>query len=71
VGHGCSGDQVLAEASGLNDRKEMSAMKVKSSRKQITEEEYNDKHGVLGEITDEKVALSLNDALTRLSLFAP
>jgi predicted DNA binding CopG/RHH family protein len=48
---------------GVNDRKEMSEMKIKSAKKQITDEEYYDKHGVLGEITDEKVTLSLNDAL--------
>ncbi len=38
-------------------------MKVKSARKRITDEEYYDKHGVLGAITDEEVTLSLNDAL--------
>lgn len=38
-------------------------MKVKSAKKRITDEEYYDKHGVLGEITDEDVALSLHDAL--------
>ncbi len=38
-------------------------MKVKAARKRITDEEYYDKHGVLGEITDEDVALSLHDAL--------
>jgi len=38
-------------------------MKVKSAKKRITDEEYYDKHGVLDEITEEEVALSLNDAL--------
>ncbi len=38
-------------------------MKVKPAKKRMTDEEYYDKHGVLGEIKDEEVALSLNDAL--------
>ena len=38
-------------------------MKVKSTKKRVTDEEYYDKHGVLSEITEGEVALSLDDAL--------
>jgi len=38
-------------------------MKTKSAKKKVTDEEYYDKHGVLGEIAEGEVALSLDDAL--------
>ncbi len=38
-------------------------MKVKPNKKRMTDEEYYDKHGVLGEITDDEVSLSINESL--------
>ena len=38
-------------------------MKAKSAKKKVTDEEYYDKHGILSEIADGDVALSLEDAL--------
>ena len=38
-------------------------MKVKAVRKKMTDEEYYDKRGVLGEIVEGDVTLSLDDAL--------
>lgn len=38
-------------------------MKIKAAKKIITDEEYYEKRGVLGEIVDGEVALSLDDAL--------
>lgn len=38
-------------------------MKVESAKKKVTDEEYYDKRGVLGEIVESEVALSLDDAL--------
>jgi predicted DNA binding CopG/RHH family protein len=40
-------------------------MKVKATRKKITDEEYYDKRGILGEIIEEDVAISLDEALRR------
>jgi len=38
-------------------------MKTKTKRKKMTDEEYYDKRGVLGELEEGEVALSLDDAL--------
>ena len=38
-------------------------MKAKSAKKKVTDEEYYDKRGVLGEIVEGEVTLSLDDAL--------
>ena len=38
-------------------------MKAKSVKKKVTDEEYYDKRGVLGEIVEDDVALSLEEAL--------
>lgn len=38
-------------------------MKGKPTKKRMADEEYYDKHGVLGSIVEEEVALSLDDAL--------
>lgn len=38
-------------------------MKRKAAKKQTTDEEYYDKRGVLGEIAEEDVAISLDEAL--------
>jgi predicted DNA binding CopG/RHH family protein len=38
-------------------------MKVKSTKKKVTDEEYYDKRGVLGEIVEGDVMMSLDDAL--------
>ncbi len=38
-------------------------MKAKSAKKKVTDEEYYDKRGVLSEIVEGEVALSLDDAL--------
>ena len=38
-------------------------MTAKSVKKKVTDEEYYDKHGILGEIVEGDVALSLEDAL--------
>ncbi|MBI5099017.1 MAG: hypothetical protein HZB30_07225 [Nitrospirae bacterium] len=40
-------------------------MKVKAARKKITDEEYYDKRGILSEIIEEDVAISLDEALRR------
>lgn len=40
-------------------------MKVKTATKKMTDEEYYDKRGVLGEIIEEDVAISLDEALER------
>ena len=40
-------------------------MKSKTTRKKGTDKEYYDKRGVLGEMTDEDVALSLDEALRK------
>jgi predicted DNA binding CopG/RHH family protein len=40
-------------------------MKVKTAKKKMTDKEYYDKRGVLAEITDEEVALSLDEALRK------
>jgi len=41
----------------------MKAMKRKAEIKKATDEEYYDKHGVLGEIVEEDVIISLDEAL--------
>jgi predicted DNA binding CopG/RHH family protein len=38
-------------------------MKAKAVKKKVTDEEYYDKRGILGEIVEGEVALSLEDAL--------
>jgi len=38
-------------------------MKVKAATKKMTDEEYYDKKGVLGEIIEEDIAMSLDEAL--------
>ena len=38
-------------------------MTAKSVKKKVTDEEYYDKHGILGEIVEGDVALSFEDAL--------
>ena len=38
-------------------------MKAKAAKKKVTDEKYYDKHGILGEIVEGDVALSLEDAL--------
>ncbi len=38
-------------------------MKAKAVKKKVTDEKYYDKHGILGEIVEGDVALSLEDAL--------
>ena len=38
-------------------------MKAKSAKKTVTDDEYYDKHGILGEIVEGDVALSLDEAL--------
>ncbi len=43
----------------------MKAMKVKAAAKKMTDEEYYDKRGVLGEILDEDIAISLDEALAK------
>lgn len=40
-------------------------MKIKTAKKKISEEEYYDKRGVLSEIIEEDVAISLDEALGR------
>jgi hypothetical protein len=40
-------------------------MKVKASKKRITDREYYDKQGILGEIIEKDVPLSLDQALRR------
>lgn len=40
-------------------------MKVKTATKKMTDEEYYDKKGVLGEILDEDIAISLDEALAK------
>jgi predicted DNA binding CopG/RHH family protein len=40
-------------------------MKVKTATKKMTDEEYYDKKGVLGEIIDEDIAISLDEALAK------
>jgi hypothetical protein len=40
-------------------------IKTKAAKKKIMDEEYYDKHGILGEIVDEEVVLSLDDALRK------
>src|SRR3990172_2743339 len=43
----------------------MKTMKVKAETRKVTDEEYYDKKGVLGEIIEEDVAISLDEALRR------
>ncbi len=43
----------------------MANKKVKAAKKKITDEEYYDKGGILGEIIEEDVAISLDEALRR------
>jgi predicted DNA binding CopG/RHH family protein len=43
----------------------MKIMKVKTTTKKMTAEEYYDKKGVLGEIIDEDIAISLDEALAK------
>lgn len=45
--------------------KEMKTMKIKEATKKMSDEEYYDKKGVLGEIIEEDIAISLNEALRR------
>ena len=40
-------------------------MKAKTPTKKITDEEYYDKKGILGEIMDEDIAISLDEALAK------
>ncbi len=40
-------------------------MKVKAKTKKMTDEEYYDKKGVLGEIIDEDIVISLDEALAK------
>ncbi len=40
-------------------------MKVKAARKKITDEDYYDKRDILGEILEEDIVISLDDALRR------
>ncbi|MBI4848200.1 MAG: hypothetical protein HY808_06425 [Nitrospirae bacterium] len=40
-------------------------MKIRAAKKKVTDEEYYDKRGVLGEIIEEDVAVSLDEALKR------
>lgn len=40
-------------------------MKAKAATKKMTDEEYYDKKGVLGEIMDEDIAISLDEALAK------
>ena len=40
-------------------------MKAKATTKKMTDEEYYDKKGVLGEIMDEDIEISLDDALAK------
>jgi len=40
-------------------------MKAKAPTKKMTDEEYYDKKGVLGEIMDEDIAISLDEALAK------
>jgi len=40
-------------------------MKVKAARKKMTDGEYYDKKGVLGEIIEEDIAISLDEALAK------
>ncbi len=40
-------------------------MKVKAIRKKITDKDYYDKRGILGEILEEDIVISLDDALRR------
>lgn len=40
-------------------------MKGKTATKKMADEEYYDKHGILGEIVEENVAISLDDALRK------
>lgn len=40
-------------------------MKSKAATKKMTDEEYYDKKGVLGEIMDEDIAISLDEALAK------
>jgi predicted DNA binding CopG/RHH family protein len=46
-------------------QKEVKAMKTKAVTKKITNEEYYDERGVLSEITEEDVIISLDEALER------
>jgi len=45
--------------------KEMKTMKIKEATKKISDEEYYDKKGVLGEIIEEDIAISLDEPLRR------
>lgn len=40
-------------------------MKAKSALKKMTDEEYYDRKGIIGEITDDDVPISLNEALAK------
>jgi len=40
-------------------------MKKKAIKKELTDEEYYDTHGILGDIVDEDIDLSLDDALRK------
>jgi predicted DNA binding CopG/RHH family protein len=40
-------------------------MKVKTATKKMTDEEYYDKKGVVGEIIDEDITISLDEALAK------
>jgi hypothetical protein len=42
---------------------DIGAMKIKSAKKKVTDEEYYDNRGVLSEIAEGEVVLSLDDAL--------
>jgi len=43
----------------------MKTMKAKATTTKMTDEEYYDKKGVLGEIMDEDIAISLDEALAK------
>lgn len=45
--------------------KETKTMKIKEAMKKMSDEEYYDKKGVLGEIIEEDIAISLDEALRR------
>ncbi len=64
MGHGQSRDQVLAETEGLIAEGE-DRMKVKAVKRKISDEEYYDKRGILNEIIEEDVPISLDEALKR------
>ena len=49
----------------LRPWKEMKTMKVKATTKKMTDEGYYDKKGVLAEIMDEDITISLDEALAK------